>query len=656
MRRFLQLFSTTLLLLVSAVCMIAQVPEPPSNLTVYPGVNGGAILRWDSSAGAGGYRVYKSVDEMPFDRIAGTSRNAFFDWAIYPHHRYRYYVTAVNVDGESDPSEIVEFRPGLPPPPPVHGVITGVITDDSTGLPLREAVVRFFRPNGLWSAHTHTDTGGAYWAPLDTGKYVIHAEKFGYVPEWFDNALRIADATIVELHQDTVVANFGLRPLPPLIPVSVSGTVTDSATGSPLSNALVAFLRPHRLFRQLQHMLGFFGGFPFERFEIPGHGHWHGVVWAGLTDSAGNYKANLLSGLRYIAVAFKPGYVLEFYQNKATPFDADRLSFSGDTSGINFDLIRNPLATNTIFGSVVDSAGTGVSSHVVLLRLFPRGPVPVRYRTTDSLGNYEFHNLAPGRFFVRAIPIDGYAPAWYKAGYCGVSNWHNADTIVLTGDINGIDICVKPISDGGFARIAGQILESGGNVLSMVPVQSATVYAVDNSTNTIVSYDVTEDDGSYSIDNLPAGSYQIVVDKEGYTAMTTPTFTVDSNNDFEVSGTSITVTPDSPLDAGNDYSTLPAKFRLDQNYPNPFNPATEIRFDLPVQSSVSLKIFNILGQEIVELRNELLQAGNFKVRWNGTDKEGKAVTSGIYFIKFVATPVNRELSAFTQVRKMTLLK
>ena len=84
-------------------------------------------------------------------------------------------------------------------------------------------------------------------------------------------------------------------------------------------------------------------------------------------------------------------------------------------------------------------------------------------------------------------------------------------------------------------------------------------------------------------------------------------------------------------------------FSLAQNYPNPFNPSTTIRYELPKAARVTIKIFNTLGQEIVELVNERKDAGYHQVTWNAN------VPSGIYFYRLQA-------GVFVETKKAILLK
>ena len=94
---------------------------------------------------------------------------------------------------------------------------------------------------------------------------------------------------------------------------------------------------------------------------------------------------------------------------------------------------------------------------------------------------------------------------------------------------------------------------------------------------------------------------------------------------------------------------IPPSFILEQNYPNPFNPETHIVFELPKQSNVSLKIYNIQGQLIKTLANGSYNAGFYKVTWRGKDTNGNPVSSGIYFYQL-------QTGTFYQVKKMSLLR
>ncbi|MDH3890469.1 MAG: T9SS type A sorting domain-containing protein [candidate division Zixibacteria bacterium] len=94
---------------------------------------------------------------------------------------------------------------------------------------------------------------------------------------------------------------------------------------------------------------------------------------------------------------------------------------------------------------------------------------------------------------------------------------------------------------------------------------------------------------------------------------------------------------------------LPRKFALGQNHPNPFNMNTTIEFGLPRACHVTIDIYNISGRKTKTLVDEQLTAGYKVVRWDGTNSEGVAVASGVYFYRIVA---GDDLAG----RKMILLK
>jgi hypothetical protein len=101
---------------------------------------------------------------------------------------------------------------------------------------------------------------------------------------------------------------------------------------------------------------------------------------------------------------------------------------------------------------------------------------------------------------------------------------------------------------------------------------------------------------------------------------------------------------------------IPLTFGLLQNYPNPFNPLTVIRYQLPVSSRVTLKIYNILGQEVKTLVDQIQDAGYQSVEWNGINNIGTQLTSGVYFYRLSAVSARNSNNIFTIVKKMMFIK
>jgi hypothetical protein len=89
---------------------------------------------------------------------------------------------------------------------------------------------------------------------------------------------------------------------------------------------------------------------------------------------------------------------------------------------------------------------------------------------------------------------------------------------------------------------------------------------------------------------------------------------------------------------------LPEEYSLSQNYPNPFNPWTRINYTLPASGRVILKVYNLLGQEVAELIDEVQDAG-----YKSASFDASGIPSGVYTYKLTA-------GGFSEVRKMLLVK
>jgi hypothetical protein len=96
---------------------------------------------------------------------------------------------------------------------------------------------------------------------------------------------------------------------------------------------------------------------------------------------------------------------------------------------------------------------------------------------------------------------------------------------------------------------------------------------------------------------------------------------------------------------------VPQRFALAGNYPNPFNPTTVISYQLPVASYVTLKVYNMLGQEVATLVEGTQEAGYKSVEWNAG-----ARASGIYFCRLEATSINDRTNHFMQVKEIVLIR
>ena len=92
-----------------------------------------------------------------------------------------------------------------------------------------------------------------------------------------------------------------------------------------------------------------------------------------------------------------------------------------------------------------------------------------------------------------------------------------------------------------------------------------------------------------------------------------------------------------------------SSYLLLKNYPNPFNPLTNIFYSIPERDKVKLIIYDVLGNEVMNLLNEEVDAGSYSLVWNGLNNKNIKVTSGVYFAKLITSKAVRTI-------KMMLLK
>jgi hypothetical protein len=99
-----------------------------------------------------------------------------------------------------------------------------------------------------------------------------------------------------------------------------------------------------------------------------------------------------------------------------------------------------------------------------------------------------------------------------------------------------------------------------------------------------------------------------------------------------------------PVTALNEDLSSINSYSLSNNYPNPFNPSTKITYSIPERENVSLKVFDLLGSEVVELVKGEIETGTYDINFNASN-----LPSGVYFYRLQA-------GSFVQTRKMILLK
>jgi hypothetical protein len=230
------------------------------------------------------------------------------------------------------------------------------------------------------------------------------------------------------------------------------------------------------------------------------------------------------------------------------------------------------------------------------------------------------------------------------------------------GDINGDSITDVVSANSSGNRFAVIFCDSTGNL-------SEPVYYTTG--NFPLSIDLGDVDGDGDLDvvtsNYSSGTYTlyendgtgIFINRQDLPASRSGSCSVfhDRDNDGDLDMTGVDELDDllilfentGPTSIENEQET-PENFSLEQNYPNPFNPSTKIRFSIPVEEFVILKVFDVLGNEVALLLNENKPAGNYEIDFSaGSIGDEENIASGIYFYKI-------QTGKFTQTKKMILLR
>jgi hypothetical protein len=218
------------------------------------------------------------------------------------------------------------------------------------------------------------------------------------------------------------------------------------------------------------------------------------------------------------------------------------------------------------------------------------------------------------------------------AGWATLANgtYRWAVKAVYTSDVMSVPSFSNPLVrhlESG--SIAGVIRNISNQPISGVTITAGTYTA---TTNTV---------GAYSM-LVPVGVYSVTAAKTGYQTQTIEDVTVNANQTTTVNMILAVVS--------NEDDVIPVvATELGGNYPNPFNPETTISYAVKDAAPVHLEIYNLKGQLIRTLVNEVQASGRYKAVWNGTDNNGRAVSSGIYFYRMSA-------GQYSSTRKMLLVE
>lgn len=232
---------------------------------------------------------------------------------------------------------------------------------------------------------------------------------------------------------------------------------------------------------------------------------------------------------------------------------------------------------------------------------------------------------------------DGTPSSGYFWGSAGQASANRITATVANSKVTKISMYILGVSSATTARYK-PLLMSGG---TSGPVSSLASL----SFRTAVGYP--------GWDDIDVSSLNVIVNDEFYVGMeydgtNKPLFGYDQINNGRAwdKGASVweswnetyfmRATIETPATDVQIETTVPGDFSLEQNYPNPFNPSTMIRFGLPKEEFVTLKVYDINGREVVTLAENTLAPGTYSIMWNGKNNAGVQSASGTYIYRLAA--------------------
>lgn len=320
-------------------------------------------------------------------------------------------------------------------------------------------------------------------------------------------------------------------------------------------------------------------------------------------------------------------------------------------TAISYAITVNGLS-GAITGSHIHNAAAGVSGNVVKSLTFANNSATGTWSTTDGtqpLTDSLISEFLRGRLYANIHTgtngngeIRGQILLTTGGGFAAkLDSTQEGAVFTLTGNVPGKGTGAVTLGtngqvtyDGTVTGLSGTI--SGSHFHNAAAGVSGGVVKTLTFTNNTTSGSWTSSDGSQPFTDV---LLRELIKGRLYMNIHTAT---NSNGEIRGqvgnSGDLVTGVLDQISDA------VPSSFSLGQNYPNPFNPTTYITFDMKRSARVSLTIYNLLGQQVATLVDEMKQAGAYRVTF-----DGRSLTSGIYFYRL-------STDNFVETRKMVLLK
>ena len=445
--------------------------------------------------------------------------------------------------------------------------------------------------------YKHEFLDGAFSFNVSEGTYVVKAAAYKYKDEWYENTMGIDHATRIDMEcSNEYSVTFTLESNGDIAGDEESATFTGNVTaaeGNTPVMAIVEFI-PYKWITGTDDI----------KPKIS--------KYSAKTDSTGQYIIIADAGEKYIAMAIPEsgsGYMNQYFENQSDPYQATIIDPESSTfQTIDFGLVKSEEFTNGFGGLVQNNDANPLKSKLIAYLAEPLDTSISKFAyaqitESDDDGKFEFKNLLPGKYIVLSIPFEKvYVPGYYKEDEYVVHKWQKSTLLEIADTYYEEEITVKhKVCTGlkGIANMKGYIhRHRKGSVKfdSEKPQESdaisgAIIYAY-NSQNEVVNYCLSDNSGSYIIDELTGGAYTLLGDKAGMIPVESNVDIAYQDNlsievNFEL-GEIVTEVKDNPL------SAIPTNIRL---YPVPAKDIINISFD-SAKPIGNLAIFDLKGTRL----------------------------------------------------------
>ena len=604
---------------------LASVSNPANSESVMRKIAAEQNQTNDESRDFLGWIVYRAMSDDPFASLDTVMETTYSDHPLTADVEYHYQVTGLYNDGESPPAgpvTVVPLSPSCAPPEDLQGTSTGNNVTLSWGPPLGGAGWIHWDDGFATGAYGWANGGSAFMASRFTPEELASVNGMSLTKVRFQNydaepddsyqvcvwtadpggRPTLIDTSEVLYNSDLVGWGYGWNEVDLSEPITVDWT----------QELWVGY-----------HFVGTYGLVVDAGPPVVGYGDLYSSDGASF-GSSGIPGNNVIQGF----VDYADGRSVSSF----TPIDMSLLSQSAQN--------EEPELTNAALHPPSEPT---TESRELLSYIIYRDDSPID-TVSLSVSTYEDRGVewGPHSYYVTSLYND--------SEDCGESGPSNMVNLNLENSPPPAPMLQQPADEAS-------LVVNQGDMDNAYPFIWTVVNDPDNDP---VSYvlSATDEMGAVSDTTMSTAGWfptigelagDQIEDEVDFMTYTWTVYAADSWDTTAASNGPRTLTIDVSGLLALDGVDLPTVFALHNNYPNPFNPVTNINYDIPEVSQVSLEIYNISGQKVRTLAQGHHEPGRYRIEWNATNDYGNPLSSGMYIYRINA-------GDFVSVKKLILMK